>query len=124
MTDRDSPAPVDRHTDFERSDMSVAVVAIVALGVLLYVCLAPLILTGIYRGALSDVSRVLHIKPPAPVLQLDPPAELKDFRAKEKTRIESYGWIDRSRGIAHIPIDEAMKDVAARGIPDFAKTSP
>jgi hypothetical protein len=122
MTDRDDQA--NPPTDFERSDMNVAAVALIAIATLLYVCLAPFILTGLYPGALSDVGRVLHIKPPAPVLQLDPPADFKDFRAKEKTQLESYGWIDRNRGIAHIPIDEAMQDVAARGIPDFAKAQP
>ena len=119
MTDRDERA--NHRTDFERSDLNVAAVALIAIATLLYVCLAPFILTSIYPGALSDVGRVLQIKPPGPVLQLDPPADLNDFRAKEKTRLDSYGWIDRSRGIAHIPIDEAMKDVAAHGIPDFAK---
>ena len=119
MTDRDErPNP---RTDFERSDMNVAAVALIAIVTLLYVCLAPFILTGLYPSALSDVGRVLQIKPPAPVLQLDPQVDLQDFRAKEKTQLESYGWIDRGQGVAHIPIDEAMRDVAARGIPDFAK---
>lgn len=122
MTDRDDRA--NPRTDFERSDMNVAAVALIAIVTLAYVCLAPFILTGLYPGALSDVGRVLHIKPPAPVLQLDPQADLQDFRAKEKTRLDSYGWVDRGGGIAHIPIDAAMKDLAARGIPDFGKAQP
>ncbi|HXS40614.1 MAG TPA: hypothetical protein VN766_10550 [Stellaceae bacterium] len=122
MTDRDERA--NPGTEFERSDMNVAAVALIAIVTLLYVCLAPFILTGLYPSALSDVGRVLHIKPPAPVLQLDPQADLQDFRAKEKTRLDSYGWVDRGGGIAHIPIDAAMKDLAARGIPDFGKAQP
>lgn len=124
MSERDQPIPVNRDTDFERSDMNVRVIAIAALGVLLYVCLAPFILTRIYHPALQDVDRALDIKPPAPMLQLNPAADLQKFRTQEKMQLDSYGWIDRAHSIARIPIAQAMQDVAARGIPDFAKPSP
>ena len=29
--------------------------------------------------------------------------------------LSGYGWVDRSKGIARIPIDEAMRIIAARG---------
>lgn len=32
--------------------------------------------------------------------------------AEERRQLQSYGWVDRRRGIAHIPIDEAMRRVA------------
>ena len=124
MTQQDEGTTVNRDTDFERSDMSVAVIAIVAVGVLAYVCLAPFVLTRIYQPALSDVSRQLDIAPPGPRLQLDPPSDLAKFRAREQTQLDSYGWIDRDNGIAHIPIAQAMKDVARRGIPGFPKAQP
>lgn len=124
MSERDQPIPVNRDTDFERSDMNVRVIAIAAIGVALYVCLAPFVLTRIYHPALRDVARALDIKPPAPVLQLDPAADLEKFRAQESAQLDSYGWVDRAHGIARIPIAQAMEDVAARGIPDFAKPSP
>jgi hypothetical protein len=31
----------------------------------------------------------------------------------ERRALESYGWVDRERGIAHVPIDEAI-DMALR----------
>lgn len=33
------------------------------------------------------------------------------WRAEKHKALNGYGWIDRSKGIIHIPIDEAMKDV-------------
>lgn len=123
-TDRDERIVVNHETHFEASDMRVAVVAAVAVAVLLYVALAPFILTRIYHPALRDVSRSLTIKPPAPELQLNPANDLVKFRGQEEQQLNSYGWVDRDHGIARIPIAQAMKDVAARGIPDFAKPSP
>lgn len=124
MTERDPPIPVNRDTDFERSDMNVHLIAIAAIGILLYVCIAPFILTRVYHPALRDVDRALDIKPPAPVLQLNPAADLRKFRAQEDAQLDSYGWVDRARGIARIPIAQAMQDVASRGIADVAKPSP
>lgn len=110
--------------DFERSDMNVAVIAVLAVTVLVYVCLAPFVLTRIYHAALRDADRQLTINPPAPKLQLDAPADLATFNAHEAAQLASYGWVDRDKGIAHIPLAQAMQDVAARGISDFPKAPP
>ena len=36
---------------------------------------------------------------------------LADWRAKQDATLTSYGWVDRNKGIIHIPIDVAIKDV-------------
>jgi hypothetical protein len=107
--------------DFERSDMNVAVIAVLAAGIFCCVCLAPFVLTRIYRSALSDAGRQLRIDPPSPRLQLDAPADLAALDTRETSQLASYGWVDREKGIAHIPLAQAMQDIAARGIPDFPK---
>jgi hypothetical protein len=123
-TDREPPVATNKDTQFEHSDMSVAVIAALAAGVLLYVTLTPFILTRLYHPAVNDVSRALTIKPPGPQLQLNTAADLVKFREQEEQQLDSYGWIDRGKGIAHIPIAQAMQDVAARGIADFPKAPP
>jgi hypothetical protein len=55
--------------------------------------------------------------PPPPRLQADPAAERLSIRAAEERLLETYGWVDRRRGIVRIPIDRAMDLVAARGLP-------
>lgn len=118
---REPPIAPNEDTRFERSDMSVPLIAALAVGILLYVTLTPFILTRLYQPALSDVSRSREIKPPGPELQLNTAADLVKFRDQEEQRLNSYGWVDRSQGIAHIPIAQAMQDVVARGISDFPK---
>jgi hypothetical protein len=71
-----------------------------------------------------DVDRALATEPPQPQLQTDPQDDLRVFRAREEARLDGYGWVDRSRGVAHIPIEEAMKRLAAQGIDGFPKAAP
>ena len=124
MSDAEKTTTRNPDVDFERSDMSVGVIAALAAAALAYVCLAPFALTLIFRPALGDADRQLTIHPPGPRLQLDPPADLAALNAHAATQLESYGWVDRDKGIAHIPLAQAMKDLAARGIPDFPKAQP
>lgn len=51
-----------------------------------------------------------------------PPEDIREFRAKEKAELNSYGWIDRQMGIVHIPIEEAKKLVLDRGLTAPANT--
>jgi len=34
---------------------------------------------------------------------------LADLRAQEATELESYGWVDQTKGVVRLPIGEAMK---------------
>jgi hypothetical protein len=61
----------------------------------------------------------LRISPPGPRLETNPEAELQRFRAEEEKRLNTYGWIDKQKGIVHIPIEEAMKNLARTGAPGF-----
>lgn len=61
-------------------------------------------------------ARVKHA-PPNPRLQSDPFAELDQLRADQSAQLNSYGWVDESAGVAHIPIDRAMDLLVAQGLP-------
>ena len=54
---------------------------------------------------------------PTPRLQVNPEAELASIKQQELARLESYGWVDQSAGIAHIPIDRALDILATQGLP-------
>jgi hypothetical protein len=53
----------------------------------------------------------------APHLQLMPPEELKEFRAKEEAELNSYGWINHTAGVVRIPVNRAMDLLLQRGLP-------
>lgn len=56
-------------------------------------------------------------RPPEPRLQANPRLELNAMRAEEEEVLHSYGWVDRDKGVARMPIDEAMKLIVQRGLP-------
>ena len=58
---------------------------------------------------------------PSPKLQGNPAADMLAFRTAELARLNSFGWDDQAKGIGHIPIDDAMRQIAASGIPDWPK---
>jgi hypothetical protein len=55
--------------------------------------------------------------PPEPRLEPDPLILRRQLRAQEDALLKSYGWVDRSAGSVHIPIDRAMEIVLERGVP-------
>src|SRR5262245_4873676 len=55
--------------------------------------------------------------PPEPRLQPNPLLDLRELRDEETRQLTSFGWIDRSRGIVRIPVEEAMKLAVKRGLP-------
>jgi hypothetical protein len=52
---------------------------------------------------------------PEPTLQKKPQDDLKQFEFEQRRALSGYGWVDRSKAIARIPIDEAMRIIASRG---------
>lgn len=98
----------------------------VALGVLLLVAFAVLLITGLlqyfaYREAdlVEAPSPVAEPQPPPPEphLQSDPAAALEKLRAQEDARLNGYGWVDRQKQLVHIPVDTAIDVLLETGLP-------
>jgi hypothetical protein len=62
----------------------------------------------------------LDVDVPAPHLQGNPAAELSRLKAQSLDRLNTYGWVNREAGIAHIPIERAMDILAKSGLPKVA----
>ncbi|MBN9071179.1 MAG: hypothetical protein J0H34_06140 [Rhizobiales bacterium] len=101
--------------------------ALVAFGIGLLVFLA------VSAAALKLIFDTAPLWPPpgpaaessdrSPALQRVPESDLAAFRSSEDKELAVLGWIDRSAGIARIPIEDAMKLVAQDGPPDWEKNA-
>ena len=61
---------------------------------------------------------------PEPRLQIAPRDDLIHLENAQRATLSSYGWIDQAHGVARIPIDEAMRIVAARGAQAYDPPTP
>jgi hypothetical protein len=86
--------------------------------------LMALIVLWLFPRATTDTTLELPLpRYPNPSLQPDPQADMKRFYEDEMRRLNSAGWIDKANNIAHIPISDAMREVAREGVPGWPSTS-
>jgi hypothetical protein len=52
-----------------------------------------------------------------PDLNPEQPAELAKLRAQSEKTLASYGWVDRQKKVARIPVARAMELLLERGLP-------
>jgi hypothetical protein len=110
-----------RHpTRYEKSDADPRLVAALALGIAGFLLATPFLLAAGYPAATQRGNVPRHFpEPPAPRLQIHPRTDLDRLRSYEREQLESFGWADRPRGLAHIPIDRAMQILVDRGLPGW-----
>ncbi len=111
-------------TKFEPTDWRLRAVAWIAIATFLLLAITPFVLMAAFPGARPDAEKKLRIARPSPRLQIDSSADLDRLRAKEEQQLNSYYWIDRQKGVVHIPIQLEMKKLAQSGISGFPKASP
>jgi hypothetical protein len=111
----------------EESDVNVRAIlgfgaGLLAVGVVIQLLMA--LLFSVYTKQAAQVPRAFPLSaeyqqqpPPEPRLQAHPEEDMRQLRAQEDAILQGYGWIDKSSGVARIPIEEAMKIVVQRGLP-------
>ncbi|HXX43725.1 MAG TPA: hypothetical protein VEJ38_03280 [Candidatus Acidoferrales bacterium] len=119
--------PVDRGPGYEVRDANVHALLQFAfwMAVVLAVTMVAMKWTFDYLkkaeplGATSSplVKEGERVMPPAPLLQVHPHQELEDYCAAEQKAVNSYGWVSKEAGVAHIPVDRAMDLVLVHGLP-------
>jgi hypothetical protein len=106
----------------EAATLDLRRLAMGALVILAGVAIASLAAWGLWKQlGLADSPRppTLHEAPPvtaaAPAEQVEPEAERRAYFAEKQRRLTAWGWVDARAGVAHIPIDEAMRILAVPG---------
>lgn len=122
--DHNEPQTIDmlRKLGYESSDVSLPVlVKCVAflfafiggtaiLTYIIYVVFVPPV-----PESQKTAASVAKLPPGVPALQGHPKFDMRAFRQQEEARLNGYGWVDKSNGIAHIPVDQALEAIAASG---------
>jgi hypothetical protein len=103
----------------ERGDVSLSLAGALIGGFAGVLALSIVGLALIYPNARLEPSDAPRSETAKPQLEIDPAGDLAAFRAQQQGELGGYGWVDRARGVVRIPIDQAMRDVAATGIKDW-----
>ncbi len=126
--DANKPAP---HHGVAAEPSGVQTKVVVGFGVVLLVmgAVAMVLMALLFKGfegvadrrdeasvSAAGLQARQDLVPPAPRLQVYPVRHWKDFEAAESNRLSSYGWMDRSNGVVHIPIERAMDLIEQRGV--------
>lgn len=61
------------------------------------------------RAQTRDVPRDL------PKVQAYPRRDMVLFRREEEQKVHGYGWVNERKGLAHIPVETAIEEIAANG---------
>lgn len=116
----------DRTGRHEERDLSLRLIVTFAVSLAVFGAASHFFLIALFgryreredrRDTPPPPLREARVEPPPPRLQPNPGVDLEALRLREEPQLNSYGWIDRDRGIVRIPIDRAMKLVAERGLP-------
>lgn len=129
-------------TSFEREDLSTRGVFAFMIGLAVTGVVTYFIIVGMYtfldkyeRSQMSTASPLVTTKGAisrvvtqedmdkafkdngAPMLETDERGQFRGYLLGQENQLNSYGWVDQSAGVAHIPIERAMDLIAKQGIP-------
>lgn len=117
MIPQGSPTPHDG-PGYESTEVGIRGILIFGLLLTLVTVLTMAILGGWYAAMAARERRQLQDRSPRfvddagqfppPVLQATPRLDMVALADTERTRLDSFGWVDERAGIAHIPISRAI----------------
>lgn len=111
----------------ETSDVHVRPLAWLGVGLAMLILISIVAVKGIFvfldrQLARNDVAPPPMMtqrpqQPPEPRLQTTPVPNRKLIVEQESKQLNTYGWVDSKSGVVRIPVDQAMKLLAERGLP-------
>jgi hypothetical protein len=112
----------------ETTDVNIWAIGKFGIGLVIITLLSVGLLVGVFQFFQSREDRVAKaIEPakvfPSPRLLVDEPKTLTQYRADEDKVVNGYGWVDQSKGVVRIPVDQAMDLLVKRGLPVRQQTA-
>jgi hypothetical protein len=132
MTDHRPATPDPQNLGHEPDTPYAARILMISAGLVLLVAFALVAMYSLlallnYETPERRPPSLVTLPPPppaGPVLNPDQPRQLRELREREDNLLTHYEWVDRSQGIARIPIDRAMAILADRVLSPSAEQPP
>jgi hypothetical protein len=116
--------PAERPADagYEKRDLDPRKIALFAAGGAVVLLFAAALAFWMVQSSTRRHAALQSPRRPAqtrervaqPRLQVRGFDELREMRKAEETILDSYGWVDREKGIVRIPVDRAMEILAEK----------
>jgi hypothetical protein len=122
----EDPSAGDGASNHEKSDAHAVSLFKVGAYLLLLIALTFAAMFGLLKvmeqhaPPVTTQQSALHkdaVLPPEPRLQALPTADMEAYKLWEDSVLTSYTWVDRGSGLVRVPIDTAIRMVAAKGLP-------
>ena len=116
--EHDEPKPAVKEVPTYEEGVNISAIFKFLIGLLVVGIIVQFLTLGFFRFLSSyEKKQDPHLSPlaigrqyaPEPKLQVSEPADLQKIRQSEDEMLKGYGWVDQTRGIARIPVEEAMK---------------
>jgi hypothetical protein len=129
--------PVNTDVSYEKSDVEARTIYVYLVGLAVAVVLSYAVCIFVLRATTRvavqsdtppppirvEMGSAYQELPPEPRLQgvpghgNDPQADLREKIRQDTEENEKAGWVDQNAGIARIPVKDAMRIIAEKGLP-------
>jgi hypothetical protein len=128
--------PTPESSEYEHTDIEPSIASKFAIWLAVAMVLSGALMYGTFwllEGQAETTSREAQQfplaagqqkDPPAPRLQTQPFKDVYQLKQGQVDKLRSYGWVDQSTGVVHIPIDDAMRIVSERGLIPMTQQTP
>jgi hypothetical protein len=142
--DHQNGEPMHADVAYEKVDVSPNAIYIYLIGLAVAVLLSYAVCVFVLRGTTKvaessdtplppirqEMGSEYRAMPPEPRLQgvpghsSDPQVDLREKMKQDTDANERYDWVDQNAGIAQIPVKDAMKIIAEKGLPGALASEP
>ncbi len=124
---------INPNVKYETTDANAKTIGYIGVAIVIAAIILPILLGWLYghfeRTAAKGpaVSEVMGKKgfdaPNAPQLEPNAVESYRNFRQSQREKLNDYGWVDKQKGVVHIPIEQAMQKLVKQGLPEIRQNA-